>query len=181
MHSENLKIRNCKEVYEPREDSYMLARCVERYAFGRALDLGTGTGIQGITAALKGCRVTFADIDESALACAKENARLNGVVGEFVKSDLLDNVKGKFNTIIFNPPYLPSRERKQGALDGGADGRELIDRFLDTYKKNVLKKHQVLLVESSFNDYNKDLKRLNAKLAAKEHYFFEDLVVLLFE
>lgn len=177
----DLKINNCDGTYEPREDSYMLARCVEKYAFGKTLDVGTGTGIQGITAALKGCEVTFLDMDDNALGCAKLNAKLNGVSGKFIKSDLLKEVKEKFNTIIFNPPYLPSKEKREKALDGGVRGRELIDRFLYTYKNNILEKHVVLLVESSFNDYEKDLKRLDAKIAAKEHYFFEDLVVLRFE
>jgi hypothetical protein len=41
-------------------------------------------------------------------------------------------------------------------------------------------RHVVLLLESSINDYEKDVKRLDAKIVGKEHYFFEDLVVLLF-
>ena len=75
MGVKNLEIKNCSGVYEPREDSYMLAKAVEEYAFGKVLDLGTGSGIQGITAALSKCEVTFADIDNAALECAKHNAR----------------------------------------------------------------------------------------------------------
>ena len=40
--------------------------------------------------------------------------------------------------------------------------------------------HIFLLLESSFNRYANDVKRLNAEVAAKQHYFFEDIVVLAF-
>lgn len=178
---DDLIIKNCSKVYEPREDSYMLAKCVESHALGKVLDLGTGTGLQGIIAAKKDCDVTFADIDSNAVECSKANANLNNVSGRFICSDLFDNINEKFNTIVFNPPYLPSDGKRHIALDGGKNGRELIDRFLGAYKHYLLKKHVVLLVESSFNNYDEDVKRLNAKIIGKEHYFFEDLVVLLFE
>ncbi len=180
MDIEGLKIKSCKGIYEPREDSYMLANAVKEHAFGKVLDLGTGSGIQGIVAALDGCEVTFSDINPNSLECAKENAVLNKVTGNFVLSDMFGGIDGGFNTIIFNPPYLLSGERRHLDLDGGKNGRELIDRFLNSYKKHVLEDHIVLLLESSFNNYENDVGRLNARVASKGHYFFEDLVVLLF-
>jgi release factor glutamine methyltransferase len=176
----DLEIKGCKDVYYPREDSHLLANAVQKHAFGKVLDIGTGSGIQGIVAALNKCDVTFADIDKNALECAKNNAKLNGVSGKFVLSDIFSKIEDKFNTIIFNPPYVASEDKRYLALDGGKDGRDYIDRFLGSYKEHVLEKHVVLLLESSFNKYEKDLKKLNAKVVGKEHYFFEDLVVLLF-
>ncbi len=172
-----------KNVYEPAEDSYLLAKAVQEKAFGKVLDLGTGSGIQGITAALMGCDVTFSDIDENAVSCAKMNAELNKVKGKFVKSDLFSKIDGKFNTIIFNPPYLPSKKggKKVHSLDGGGDGREVIDRFLADYKEYVLPKHTILLIESSFNSFEQDVEKLRAKVIGKTHQFFEDIVVLEFK
>ncbi len=181
MGLEEIKINCCENVYKPREDSYLLAKAVEEYAFGKALDFGTGTGIQGITAAIKKCDVTFADVDENAIQCARNNARLNKVKGEFVHSDMFSSINEKFNTIIFNPPYLESDGINDTALDGGPKGRLLIDRFLKEYKNYLMPDHNVLLLESSINDYEKDVKRLRARIIGKEHYFFEDLVVLLFK
>ena len=180
MPLDRLHLNICDGVYEPREDSYLLARTVENHAFGNVLDMGTGSGIQGIIAAMKGCNVTFSDVDSKALECAKGNALDNGVTGDFVISDIFDNIDGTFDTIIFNPPYVAGDEIKHIALDGGKDGRNYINRFLGSYEEHISKKHCVLLLESSFNDYNKDVEALNAKVIAKEHYFFEDLVVLLF-
>jgi release factor glutamine methyltransferase len=164
-------------VYYPREDSNLLAKVVETRARGKVLDLGTGSGIQGITAALKGCNVTFADIDENAIAAARENAGLNKVKGIFVVSDIFSNISGSFDTIIFNPPYLPSEKIKERALDGGEEGRELIERFLLSYKRHLNPKGLVLMLESSFSGYQKEVDA-GAKVLAKGHYFFEDLVVL---
>jgi release factor glutamine methyltransferase len=170
-------------VYEPREDSKLLAEAVEKYAFGKVLDLGTGTGIQGIIAALRGCTVTFSDVDASAVANARRNAEQNNVKGEFVISDMFDSIKGKFNTIIFNPPYLESKKAGSGEIStgGGLGGREFIERFIKEYPRHVLEDHVILLLESSVNKYEQDAERLHAEVVAKSHYFFEDIAVLKFE
>lgn len=179
------KLRVRKSVYKPLEDSRMLGKCVEQYAFGKMLDLGTGTGILGIIGALKGCDVTFADINPEAIDCAKENAKLNGVKGKFIVSDLFRNIKGKFNIITFNAPFLSSKPLQTGrtnpSTDGGINGREVIDAFLANYKKYVLKKHIVFITESYWNKFDEDVKRLNAEIVAKKHYpLLGDCVVLKF-
>lgn len=176
---ESVKITGCPGVYYPAEDSYMLARIVERKAFGRVLDVGTGTGIQGIVAAKAGCETCFSDISENALQCAEMNARLNGVHGRFFRSDLFSSVEGRFNTIIFNPPYLESgKEIRHTDLDGGVLGREIIDRFLSSVKEFLLPDNIVLVVENSDNRYMQDVESFHATIEARAHYFFEDLVVL---
>lgn len=184
MLAERLIIKTKGDVYEPAEDSFLLAGEAEKFARGKVLDLCTGSGIQGITAALKGCEVTFSDTDYYAIECAKENASANRVTGKFIVSDLFQNISGKFDTIIFNPPYLPSEPIIQAstvmALDGGKDGRVLIDRFLAEYKNHLLPNGIVLMVESSLNNYQNDIAKLNAEVAAKAHYQFEDIVVLKF-
>ena len=171
------QIRGHEGVYYPREDSKLLAGVVERMACGSVLDLGTGSGIQGITAALKGCRVTFADIDERALEAARQNAELNRVGGDFVISDMFSGITGRFDTIAFNPPYLPSEGVKERALDGGKGGRKLIEVFLRDYRCHLNPGGRALLVESSFSGYGEDVKA-GARIVARAHYFFEDLVVL---
>ncbi len=182
---DTLKIRSCSSVYSPREDSRILADAVEEHATGKVLDMGTGTGILGIIAAKVGCDTTFVDNDVKSIQCARQNAEANGVDGKFIVSDLFKDVKGRFNTIIFNPPYLPSgsvpRAQPLAALEGGRGGREVIDRFLSEYKGYVSRNHEVLMVESSLSDYARDIARLNATVVKKAHYFFEDLVVLMFK
>ncbi len=183
------KIIACNGVYEPREDSYLLAEAVEKHARGNVLDLGTGSGIQGITAALKGCPVTFSDVQSAALECARRNAEANSVLerAKFVKSDMFSSLHEKFDTIVFNPPYLPSGEgvEEEGppdaSLDGGRHGRRLIDIFLRDFRDFLAPGGIALLLESSLNSYEKDVASEKAKIVGKAHYSFEDIVVLLIE
>lgn len=169
-------------VYKPREDSYLLRDEVAKLARGRVLDLGTGTGIQGITAALKGCQVVFADINPIALRCAQGNAWLNNITGAFIVSDLFSEIRGKFDMIIFNPPYLPDdpeNKTKDIALDGGIDGRALIDRFIAEYKQLLKPGGIALLVGSSLSGYEKDVLESGAEVLSKKTISLEDIVVLM--
>ncbi|MCX7642985.1 MAG: 50S ribosomal protein L11 methyltransferase [Armatimonadetes bacterium] len=71
----------------------------------RVLDVGTGSGILAIAAVKLGAvEVVATDIDDAALEAARENAKRNGVEGKikFVKSDLLRQVKGKFDIVLSN-------------------------------------------------------------------------------
>jgi release factor glutamine methyltransferase len=104
------------------------------------LEIGTGTGIIGIKCAFAGAKVTVADINPHAIKCAKENANMNNVNVRVIKSDLFKNVRGTFDVIIFNPPYLPTAKEDHcsgwidKALDGGRKGDKIIMRFLRSFK-----------------------------------------------
>ena len=72
---------------------------------GETLDLGTGTGRLAIGAAKMGCtKVVGVDIDETAIALARENAVAARVQVKWIISDI-DEVEGKYDTVIMNPPY----------------------------------------------------------------------------
>jgi len=124
------------DVYSPREDSFLLEKAVKENAFGTVLDLGTGSGIQAITAAKnpKVEKVVAADINPAALKTAKENALAQCVSEKirFAKSDLFSALgEEKFDCILFNPPYLPVSEDENAgdiALESGESGREVSRR-----------------------------------------------------
>jgi len=73
----------------------------------RVLDVGTGSGVNAILAASKATDVVGVDINPSSIACARQNARRNGVQSciSFLISDLFENVSGTFDLIIFDPPF----------------------------------------------------------------------------
>ncbi len=71
----------------------------------RTLDLGTGTGLLAICLARLGRSVVAADVSRSALRAARSNARRHGVEFPCVRSDLLGSVTGRFDLIVFNPPF----------------------------------------------------------------------------
>jgi putative methylase len=71
----------------------------------KTIDLGTGTGRLAIGAAMMGSNeVVGVDLDENAIAVARENASLAGVQVEWVVSDIWD-VDGIYDTVVMNPPY----------------------------------------------------------------------------
>ena len=153
------------------------------------LDLGCGTGIQGLNALLLGAKKAFfVDIDKNAVANAKENAQTLGFgkSAVFKKSDLFSALKGKkFGLIIFNPPYVDSGVKKKWLdTDGGKKGRETLDAFLEEAKAHLEKGGKIFFVQSSLNGESKT-KKLLRKLAfkteiiARKRIFFEELVVFM--
>jgi release factor glutamine methyltransferase len=168
-------------IYKPREDSELLKKYVKKYAFGRALDMGAGSGIQAVEAgkSRKVNSVLAVDIDEIVVKSLK--SKIKGIV--IKKSDLFSNVKEKFNTIIFNPPYLPEDKRiEDKALYGGRKGHEVLERFLNVVNDYLSAKGIVLIVFSSLTNKEKinqiiERNLLEFEELERKHFFFEDLFV----
>ena len=128
-----------KEVYEPAEDTFLLARNLSIRRDEIVLDMGTGCGILAVLAAEYTSDVIALDINPHAALSAKKNAELNGA-GNKIKvaaGDLFSpiNCDSKFNTIVFNAPYLPvetneGKDWVEKAWSGGMDGRKTIDRCI---------------------------------------------------
>lgn len=77
-----------------------------------ALDLGTGCGILAVFAASRGYTVTAIDIEPSAVACARDNAVMNGVETRVrvMEGDLFSPVEGQsFDVVLFNLPFFRGR------------------------------------------------------------------------
>lgn len=140
-------------IYEPAEDSFLLQKAVRRYARGRVFDIGTGSGIQAVTAARKRTvRSVFAvDIDEEVISFLRSQKLSKKIT--ICQSDLFSHVSGTFNTIICNPPYLPQDPRvTDRALYGGKKGYELLERFLREVGDYLTEKGRILIVFSSLTN-----------------------------
>ncbi|WP_297499803.1 HemK2/MTQ2 family protein methyltransferase [Thermococcus sp.] len=182
-----LRIRLHPQVYEPAEDTFLLAENLEVKLGERALDLGTGTGIIALLMARKADFVLGVDVNPIAIELARENAWLNGIENvEFRLSDLFKNVTGKFDVVTFNAPYLPGKPEEpiDLALVGGESGREIIDRFIENVGDYISPGGRVYLVQSSITGIDETLRRferagLKAKVIARKHLFFEDIVLIL--
>lgn len=119
------------QVYQPEADTYLLLSSVQQDIRNTdtVLEVGTGSGIIARACSERARRCVATDINPHACRMA----RAMGV--EVVRMDLYAGLKGPFDMIIFNPPYLPTLENErmddwlEYALDGGPDGRAVIRRF----------------------------------------------------
>ena len=103
-----------EDVLDPRGDTETLIAEALQTPAKRILDLGTGSGILGITLAAEkvDAVVVVTDISKAALLVAKTNAKRHDVEDriEFIESDWFDSLHGKFDLIISNPPYIGENE-----------------------------------------------------------------------
>ncbi len=128
---------------------------------GSMLDLCTGSGAVAVAVACEAAKekhvtVLGADISEDALDVARENARINKANVNFVKSDLFAGIRGRFDLITANPPYIPTEELKslpkdvrdfepRVALDGGKDGLDFYRRIAQRVGRHISRGGMLIL------------------------------------
>ncbi|MCX8103110.1 MAG: peptide chain release factor N(5)-glutamine methyltransferase [Candidatus Bipolaricaulota bacterium] len=144
----NCRLEVTPHVLIPRPETEELVERIIRdfsHAPARVLDLGTGSGAIAIALARAWPASSFVatDISEEALALARSNALLNGVVERirFVRADWFPALDEQFDLIVSNPPYVPTlyylesapRElhyEPRLALDGGESGLDALARII---------------------------------------------------
>jgi len=179
--------RDVETVYQPAEDSKLLAdNAVEYAASGDwALDLGTGSGyIAHRLGEETGVSVIGSDINPD--AC--KQARAAGVPA--VRADQITPFRDDvFDVVAFNPPYLPTDPDREWddwmgeALSGGENGREVIEPFLDDLRRVLAPDGDAFLLISSLTgidavrEYARRSGLTTLELASEDHPY-EKLVVL---
>lgn len=126
-----------QDVLDPRPETELLVELGVQEPFHRVLDLGTGSGCIVISLLMERPNAlgVGTDISEKALLVAGENAEAMGVAGRVIlpASDWYDEVDGRYDLIVSNPPYVAAEEFKDLppevrchephlALAGGIDG-----------------------------------------------------------
>lgn len=138
------------QVYQPEADTYLLLDAARKVikAGDRVLEIGTGSGLISCELA-KVADVVATDINPHAALCA----RGSGI--DIVRSDLFAGIRGAFDLILFNPPYLPTQPEEriddwlEYALDGGKTGRVVIERFAAGVGRMLAPHGRILLLISS--------------------------------
>jgi len=146
------------------------------------LDIGTGSGciLLSILKQLNLSTGTGIDISAKAIKTAKNNARNLNLLNRssFKTRDIRTYNIGKYDLIVSNPPYIPSKDIKnlskdilnyepRISLDGGLDGLDLIKKVI--YKSSyLLKKNGLLAIEVGLGQY----KRVSSIL---KHYKFREV------
>ncbi|MDE7454858.1 MAG: peptide chain release factor N(5)-glutamine methyltransferase, partial [Clostridia bacterium] len=148
-----------KDVLIPRQETELVCEQLVKRLNKKSsvLDLCCGSGVLGITAALEtGANVTLADISADALKVAKYNAKRNKAKVDFVRSNMFDNLCGKCNAIVCNPPYIETdtiatlddsvkKYEPHLALDGGKDGLDFYRILAEQAPKHLTKKGFMVL------------------------------------
>lgn len=172
-----------EDVYPPSEDSILLIESLDVREGERVLEIGCGSGIVSLHCAKNGCDVTCVDINPSAVDCAFGNAERNGIGMNVLESDLFRNVTGRFDTIVFNLPYLPVEDEGMlaKAWSGGEDGMGPLPELLAQSPDYLNDGGRVVVVVSSLMDQDalSDLLK-DHKVEEKGQLplFFEKLSVL---
>lgn len=188
---QDFKINIDDNVYIPAEDSYLLADNLEIKQGQSVLEIGTGSGIIAMYASRLTDNITVTDINFDACELARKNFEDNGIENiEILFGNLFEPVKNrKFDVILFNTPYLPTEEDEvlddtiNYAFDGGLNGRKVIDLFLNEVGNHLNDNGIVQIIQSSLSGNEETLEKLDqlgfvSEIAAKEHFFFEDITLI---
>ena len=121
-------------------DTYRFANAIQHFlitnnqSIYRAVDIGTGSGAGAVllAQALPEAEIIAADISNDALDLARINVESSDIHNiKLVHSDLLNDIKGNFDLIITNPPYLVDAAKRTYRHGGGQLGTELSLRIVD--------------------------------------------------
>lgn len=166
--------RLSKDVLIPRQETELVCEQLVKRLNKKStvLDLCCGSGVLGITAALEtGAAVTLSDISKESLDIAKYNAKRNKAKVDFIRSDMFNNLCGRCDAIVCNPPYIQTdvintlddsvkNYEPHIALDGGKDGLNFY-RILAERAPKFLKKKGLLVLEIGY-DQGESVKGLLA-------------------
>lgn len=172
-------------VYEPAEDSFLLKNYIQGLDLEdkKVLDVGTGSGIIGLTMAERGAAVTAVDINPEAVEVTKRKAEDEELEIDVRESDLFENVNEQFDLIVFNPPYLPG---EKGAGDeeiwrGGKKGVELTERFLEDIDRYLKEEGFALLIISTRAEYEQLMDEYDLEVVDEEELWFETLLLIRYK
>ena len=183
IYDPGIDIAEDRDVYPPSDDSILLIESLEVRPGERVLEVGCGSGVVSIHCARNGCDVTAVDVNPKAVELAGRNAEANGVSFPISESDVYENVDGRFDTIVFNLPYLPVDEEGllAKAWSGGPDGLGPLPRLLEGAPDHLNPGGRVVVVVSSLIEpqaLHEALEGYDVKVLGELKLFFERLSVL---
>lgn len=162
----------------------------------KILDLCTGSGAIAISIAKSMSNITATDISQKALKIAKTNAKNNNVQNKikFIKSNMFENINGKFDIIASNPPYIETNTIKtlskevqnepKLALDGGQDGLKFY-RIIAQNAYKYLNPNGIIILEIGYNQKENVIKVFKQtqrykNIECKKDYSNNDRIIIYY-
>ncbi|MFA6073735.1 MAG: methyltransferase [Candidatus Woesearchaeota archaeon] len=190
-------------MYEPQEDSYLLQESIIEFLNEKkihiALDMGTGTGIQGLTLIGHVETIILTDINKETIDFLKDEIKKlednkiknNNQIKSKIRiytGNLFEKIPEEFhqkiNLIIFNPPYLPreKEEIEDIELTSGESGIETTKEFLTHSKIFLAKQGTIFFVASSLSkitelEEHMTKENYSFSIDRKKHISFEDIII----
>mgnify|MGYP001070898951 CR=1 FL=1 len=181
MHSDrkNIPLQIFPEVFPPQQD-FLMGEYLKKLSNIQKMevaDIGTGSGIEAISAAHLGAKhIDAVDINPQAVRCAKENARLNNVASkiDFYYSDLFSHLQDgkKYDLILANLPFID--------FDGGKEPIDwaLYDNHRDIHKKFLKQAHAHLAADGKILLPHANLQ---SGVTSKPNLDFAELEKIIFD
>lgn len=186
-----------EEVLIPQPDTEVVVEetlnIVKQNATRNILDICTGSG--AIAIALKKniseLEIVASDISQKAIEIARKNAKSNEVEIDFFCSNMFDDITGKYDLIVSNPPYiennviktLPKEVQNEPyiALAGGEDGLDFY-RVIAKRAKEFLNTNGYVIVEIGYNQKESVMEIFKAEkykdIYSKKDYSGNNRVVI---
>ncbi len=179
----DIDIAEDPDVYPPSDDSILLIGSLSVSEGEKVLEIGCGSGVVSIHCAVNDAVVSCGDINPRAVELTRKNALKNGVSLEVRSTDVYSGFPEKYDTVIFNLPYLPVREEGDLALawSGGEDGMGPLPELLAHAPEHLLPGGRVVVVVSSLMDQDRLREVLGSNavtVLGTLPLFFERLSVL---
>ena len=155
-----------EQVFAPSPNGSFYANALRIYPGDRVIDIGTGSGILAIYAAMQGAVVCATDIEAEAVELAGKNCALNQVQADIRHGSMFGDFSGTFDVIAANlpneivPPVYAHKLGKHTAetFDGGEKGNHFILELLAESKKYMHANSRLYLPVHSLTDYHEVLQ-----------------------
>lgn len=180
-------------VLSCRQDTEILIELIEKNVDKKSkiLDMCCGSGCIGLSLNKVGYEnVSLCDISKKAIKVAKKNMKNLDCKVNIIKSDMFNQISGKYDLIVSNPPYIPSKDilnldkevknyDPKISLDGGEDGLKFY-KIIASKSKDFLNETGLLVLEIGYNQSHQvvDLLKENFDCEVYKDYGDNDRVIL---